>query len=259
MAEVLEVLHLPHEDGVAEVDVGGGGVEADLDGERAAEGELRLERVRRSPRRRHPWSGRRRRRSRSLSLHDHPAALDPAAALEEEPHRARVEPVLGLEDAGGEGLRRVAREDRAPPPGPRSARSRAPRPRGAPWPRSPSTPCSNACRCASSPGKAGSSAGWMFTMRPGKARTKTGESEAHEAGQAHEVDLVGAQDLDDLGVVGLALLARGGRGRRRGSRPRGRARGRARPRRSRPRPRSRRPARPAARRRSGPGGSSPAR
>ena len=35
VAEVLEVLHLADEDGVAEVEVGSGGVEADLDGERA--------------------------------------------------------------------------------------------------------------------------------------------------------------------------------------------------------------------------------
>ena len=36
MAELLEVLHLPDDDGVAEVDVGSGGIEADLDGERLA-------------------------------------------------------------------------------------------------------------------------------------------------------------------------------------------------------------------------------
>src|SRR3990172_105235 len=38
------------------------------------------------------------------------------------------------------------------------------------------TPCSRAWRCASSPGKAGRSAGWTFRIRPRKARTSVGES-----------------------------------------------------------------------------------
>ena len=36
MPQLLEVAHLPEDDGVAEVEVGGGGVEADLDPERLA-------------------------------------------------------------------------------------------------------------------------------------------------------------------------------------------------------------------------------
>ena len=43
MAELLEVLHLPDHDRVAEVDVGRGGIEADLDRQRLAARELRLQ------------------------------------------------------------------------------------------------------------------------------------------------------------------------------------------------------------------------
>ena len=41
--ELLEVLHLPHDHGVAEVDVGSGRIEADLDRERLPARELRLQ------------------------------------------------------------------------------------------------------------------------------------------------------------------------------------------------------------------------
>ena len=43
MAEVLELAHLAQRHGMAEVQVGGGGVDAELDVQRHALGELRLE------------------------------------------------------------------------------------------------------------------------------------------------------------------------------------------------------------------------
>ena len=166
---------------------------------------------------------------RSLSLHDHAAALDPAAALEQ-------------------GAARRAGRGGARPPG--CARRASPRCRWgdhgtASWATigpesSPSstrctvapltfTPCSSAWRCASRPGKAGRSAGWMFRIRPGEGAHEDGREQAHEAGEADEVDAGAPAGSPRSRRRRPRASGRGGRGRRRGSRPCGRARGRRRP------------------------------
>ena len=73
------------------------------------------------------------------------------------------------------------------------------------------TPCSSAWCCASRPGKAGSSEGWMFRMRCGNSRMKRGAQQAHEAGQAHQVDVMLAQFRDQHAVVDFAIQALGGK------------------------------------------------
>ena len=97
-------------------------------------------------------------------------------------------------------------------------RSRVRRPRARPRPRA-------------APGKAGSSAGWMFTIAPGKRSRKRRAQQVHVAGEDDEVDAVGVQPVRHRLVARLAVgvvveLESGGRdpGRR------GRARARARPR-----------------------------
>ena len=74
------------------------------------------------------------------------------------------------------------------------------------------TPCSQAWRWASRPGKAGSSEGCTLRMRPAKARDEGGREQAHVAGEADEVDAVLAQERRELAVVVLARRGRGGRG-----------------------------------------------
>ena len=51
------------------------------------------------------------------------------------------------------------------------------------------TPCSSACRCASRPGNAGSSDGWMFRIRFGKRLEQRRPDQPHEAGEADQVDV----------------------------------------------------------------------
>ena len=48
------------------------------------------------------------------------------------------------------------------------------------------TPCASACACASTPGNAGSSDGWMFRIAFGKGLEQRRPDQAHEAGEADE-------------------------------------------------------------------------
>ena len=177
--------HLADEHGVAEVEVGRGGIEADLDGQGPAERELGAEpfggddvdaalrrvvealrrRVTRSPR---PGAGPR----------AHTAGQQQANGL-------RVDPVLGLEDARGERLRACRPPGRAPPPAARSARCRAPRRRGGRWPRSPSrrAPRPGAAR----PAREGGQERGMDVQDPARKRAQQDRREQpHVARQADE-------------------------------------------------------------------------
>ena len=64
----------------------------------------------------------------------------------------------------------------------------------------------SACACASTPGKAGRRAGWMFTVPAvDEGVQEDGREQAHEAGQDHDVDRGLAQGGDEGGVEGGAV------------------------------------------------------
>ena len=94
-----------------EVQIGRRGVEADLDRERLAAGELRLQRLRGD----HVHAsldedGEGLGCVHAASEHHEAPALEPVPALEKDPRRARVDAVLGLEDPRGQALGAVVRE-----------------------------------------------------------------------------------------------------------------------------------------------------
>ena len=61
------------------------------------------------------------------------------------------------------------------------------------------TPYSTAGFCASTPGKAGQSAGWIFIMRSRKRRHHHGRQQPHETGADDEFDVMCVQRRDECG------------------------------------------------------------
>ena len=247
--EVLEVLHLAHEHGVAEVDVGRGGIEADLDRERLAARELRLQGGRRD----HVHA----------ALRQEVEVVRVLIAASAPAHAAALERVAGPR---ARGARRAGRSGARPPGCARRGVS-ACRPRATgtascrtigpgvePLVDEVDGGAADLARrarrpgaAASRPGKAGSSDGCTFRMRPGKARdehraraaacSRPGRRARRRARAARPAARASCSSRGRPAVVADS-----------GGDP-GRARalaGRARRRRSRSRPRSRRPGCPRA-------------
>ena len=59
------------------------------------------------------------------------------------------------------------------------------------------TPAARASSTACQPGKAGSRAGWVFRIRPGKASWAGWRQDGAEAGHGHQVDVMASEDVDD--------------------------------------------------------------
>ena len=245
MTEVLEVLHLPKQHGVAQVQVGRGRIESDLDRQRLAVCgralELRAQLagaddVDASLRQigqllvdghaRQSLSHASRRDCRTR----HAGRQSATAPTRTRSHRFGIDLVLDGEDARRERLRRVVVEHRRPPAaatiGPASS-SGVTKCTVAPL---TFTPWSRACRCASTPGNAGSSDGWMLRTRRGNASQNSGPSRRMNPARHTSPTPRARSALDERAVVRVARRVLAVRQDERLD-PRARARSRARQRR----------------------------